>query len=895
MSARSFAFASIPAAGPSPLARGLVRRSRLLERLQRAAEGPVTLLSAPAGSGKTLLVGSWLRHGQSPGPVAWVSVERDERDPTRFWSMVIEGLVVSGAGEGLEAPVPAPEAGQDELVGRLLEWLWGLREPVVLVLDDLHHLKAPEARRGLQQLLGRAPPQLRVILISRRDPRLGLHRRRVAGELTEIRAAELEFTLDEAGELLRMAGVELGEPDLALLRDRTEGWAAGLRLAAMWLAGRADAGRFVAEFSGSERTVAEYLLGEVLDSQPAEVREMLLRTCVLERVNGDLANLLSGREDGEWLLQELEEANAFVVALDTQRSWFRYHQLFADLLRLQLRREAPGEVLGLHRQAAGWYAAHGLVVDAIRHAQLGEDWTLAAGLLVEHWFSLYLDGKEATVGGLLAGLPAELVQRDAELATTLAAHWLTVGRWEEADAYLALAEAGAATVPGARRRRFESMLAVVQLYRGRKRGDIEAVLERASAILSPADGDGWLEVVDNHDQQAMTLLSLGIAELWTLRLEEAERDLRQGRALAHQIARPYVAVGCLGHLAITVTLRGRMPEGERRALEAVAIAERLGWSDDPIVAAAYTLLGVVAYNRHRLEEGERWLDRGDQVLLEAPEPALGVALRFLRGQLRLSQGRSLEACELFGEAERLHRRLRAPHFLAQAFTAWQLRARLALDDTPYVRTALAEAGEDADANPEWLIAQARLHLRDGAPQMASRTVAPVLDHALFLPTAELEIEASLLDAVAHDQLGEAEAAQTAVEKALELAQPEGRIRVVTDGGDRVRDLLARHPRHRTAHPSFLVEVLDHFADSSPMQHGDPWAGLVQPLSERELAVLRYLPSNLTASEIGVELFLSVHTVKTYMRSMYAKLGVHRRSEAVQRARELGLLAPSPPR
>jgi LuxR family maltose regulon positive regulatory protein len=241
MSARPLAFTSPSGAAPSPLARGLVGRPRLLERLQSGTEGPVTLLSAPAGSGKTLLVGSWLRDGQPPGPVAWVSVERDEQDATRFWSMVIRGLAASGTevGEALEALVPTPETGQDELLGRLLEWLQGLRAPIVLVPDDLHHHKALDARRGLQQLLGRAPPQLRMVLISRRDPRLGLHRRRVAGELTEIRAAELEFTIDEASELLRLAGVELSDRDVALLRERTVGWAAGLRLAVMRLVGQA--------------------------------------------------------------------------------------------------------------------------------------------------------------------------------------------------------------------------------------------------------------------------------------------------------------------------------------------------------------------------------------------------------------------------------------------------------------------------------------------------------------------------------------------------------------------------------------------------------------------------------------------------------------------------------
>ena len=332
-----------------------------------------------------MLVASWLRDADG---VAWVGVDRGETDATRFWNAVAEALRASGVvddGDPLATLTPAPAGGQEEFLERLLDGLDALPRPVVLVVDDLHELHSPEALDGLEQLLGATPAQLRTIILSRRDPKLGLHRLRLAGELLEIRAADLHFSPEETAELLAAAGLAVDADDVGRLHERTEGWAAGLRLAALSL-GRHDApARFVAEFSGSERTVADYLLEEVLSSQPPEVRSLLLRTCILERVSGPLADHMTGRSDGTRILHELEDANALVVAVDVAREWFRYHHLLADLLRLELRRGAPAQIPRLHRLAAEWHAEHGDAVEAIRHAQLAGDWELAGELLGRHW------------------------------------------------------------------------------------------------------------------------------------------------------------------------------------------------------------------------------------------------------------------------------------------------------------------------------------------------------------------------------------------------------------------------------------------------------------------------------------------------------------------------------
>src|SRR6185312_8561549 len=322
---------------------GVVPRPGLSGRLGASAR--VTVLSAPPGSGKTVLLRSWMAEPGRAGRVAWVAVGRGERDPQRFWLSVLGALRGTSAGSGLVRELTAaPGLDGWTVVERLLKDLAPLADRLWLVIDDVHELGSAEALAQLELLVMRAPPELRFVLATRHDLRLGLHRLRLEGELAEIRADDLRFSLAEAGELLAAAGVALPGPALAMLHARAEGWAAGLRLAALSLAGHEDPERFAAEFSGSERTVAEYLLAEVLERQPDEVRRLLLRTSVLERVSGPLADALTGGSGGEQILQELEQANAFVVSLDVARSWFRYHHLFADLLQLELRRTAPGEV-----------------------------------------------------------------------------------------------------------------------------------------------------------------------------------------------------------------------------------------------------------------------------------------------------------------------------------------------------------------------------------------------------------------------------------------------------------------------------------------------------------------------------------------------------------------------
>jgi LuxR family maltose regulon positive regulatory protein len=441
-----------PARAGEPGRLGVVGRCGLFERLGRA--GRVTVVSAPAGSGKTVLLRSWIGAAGLAGRAGWVRVQGQERDPRRFW-VSVAGALRDAAGAARVRPVPAaPDLDGWAIAGRLLEDLGRLPERVWLVIDDVHELRSAEALRQLELLVLRAPPELRFLLATRQDLRLGLHGLRLEGELTEIRAADLGFTLEEARALLDGAGVRLPEWALALLVERTEGWAAGLRLAAQSLAGHPDPERAAAEFCGSERTVADYLVAEVLERLDEQARRLLLRTSVLEWVPGALADVLTGSPGAERILQDLEQAGAFVVSLNMRRSVFRYHRLFAELLQLELRRTEPALIPELHTAAAGWFADHGHPVEAIRHAQAAQDWNRAARLLSDQWLRLVLGGQGGIAREFLARFPAGFAA-DPELAALRGADELDGESLERAARYLMLAGHRSASVPEERR---ESMI-----------------------------------------------------------------------------------------------------------------------------------------------------------------------------------------------------------------------------------------------------------------------------------------------------------------------------------------------------------------------------------------------------------------------------------------------------
>jgi LuxR family transcriptional regulator, maltose regulon positive regulatory protein len=870
-------------AGPG--AGGSVSRPRLFELLGASAR--VTVVSASPGSGKTVLLRSWISQAGAAGSAAWMTVRRGERDPQQFWLSVLGALRQTAPGLVLVQPLTAaPDLDGWAITERLLTDLAPLRDRIDLVIDDLHELEPAEAHRQLELLMMRAPEELRFVLATRHNMRLGLHRLRLKGELAEIREPDLRFTVAEAEEMFDAAGVKL--PDPALLVERTEGWAAGLRLAALSLAGHPDPGRFVEEFSGTERTVAEYLLAEVLDRQPEPVRRLLLRTSVLERVNGELADLLTGDIGGERVLQDLEQANAFVVSLDARRSWFRYHHLFADLLQLELRRTAPGEVTALHRAAASWFAEHGYPVDAVRHAQSARDWRLAARLLADNWYSLQLDGQAATTHQLLAGFPAGTRATDAELATLAAADELAYGTLEAAERYLGLAQRGMASVPDARRAQVQLLLGITRLVLARQRWNVQAVAEEARQLQALAEAPDAAQPSLGEDLRALALISLGSTEFWAAG-EDPERHLETGIALARRIGRPFLEFTGLAYQTAAGIYQS-FTRATERGRQAVELAQRHGWADEPAAGLAYEILGAMLAWQMRPEEAEPWVQRAERVLRAETEPAAVLGMHRARGVLELARGRDADALAAFQAAERVGGRLTAPHMLLTPTRALLLYTLVRLGDVERAEQTLSGLGEHERDHGEMRIAAAVLRLAQDDPRAAMAAVAPVLDGSTPVVWPAWLVEAFLLEAIAWDALGDPGAADRALERALDLAEPNGALLWFLLHP--VPGLLQRHTRHHTAHPALIADIVSVLAGRAPAPPAGP-PPLLEPLRDSEIRVLRYLPTNLPAPQIASELYVSHNTVRTHMRHLYAKLGTHSRADTVARARALGLLAPSP--
>jgi LuxR family maltose regulon positive regulatory protein len=866
----------------------LIDRSDLLAALDRAAAQKVTVISAPAGSGKTSLLRAWADRPDQRRRLAIVPVQRDEQDAQQFWLALLDAVRHACALAGRAGPSAAtPDFNASAMVDRVLSELADAPGDLTLVIDDLHELAAPEALAQLTRLLANLPPHVHAMLTTRHDLRLRLHQLRLAGELAEIRAADLRFSERETRLLLDASGITLSEAGAARLHQRTEGWAAGLRLAAISLAGHPDPERFVAEFSGSERTVAEYLIAEMLERQPADVQDLLLRTSLLDRVNGELADVLTGRAGSERILLELADANAFVVPLDPGRAWFRYHHLFGDLLRLELRRTLSEEVPELHRRAAGWFIRQGQVVDAIRHTQAAGDWPGAAALLADHSFSLTLDGQAQTMQALVRAFPPD--QDHPELALVRAAGDLVTGHLDEMTAHLAVAETYAATAPPARQRRLQVAIASLKLSLARRRGHLAGVIEQARFLASPVTGRSHEDIALGSDLRAVALMNLGTVEAWTLGIPDAERHLRQGAVLAREIGRPYLEVGCLAQLGFASKIHP-FAAAQRRCREAIALAERYGWGAEPVIAPALVTLGGTMVWLGEFDEGERWLRRTARALQTDTGPDIMLLLHQTTGILHACRGRRLEALEEFSAAEQLRWQLEGSHALASQVTGWLLATQARLGRPGEARAALAAVDDERAGSGEIRNACAVICLAEGDPAGALGALQHVLDGTAPVIGYVTVVEAHLLAGLAHRELGDQRAANQAAERALALAESD-RL-VLPFAMTFSAELLEALPRRQTAHAALLTDILDILHGSSAAAGNQPPLLDAEELSPGELRVLRYLPSNLSRPQIAGELSVSLNTVSTHLRSIYAKLQVRDRSSAVQRARELRLLAGS---
>jgi LuxR family transcriptional regulator, maltose regulon positive regulatory protein len=877
-----------PISRDDPVARGLLDREDLLQMLDRAVTKRVTVVSAPPGSGKTSLLRAWARRSTGLRRVAFVSVDRDQQDAQRFWLAVLGATYRATSAVGAETqPVATASLDADELVDRVLSELAEQVEPVVLVIDDAHELRSAGALRQLEHLLAVLPSSARVVLSSRRDPPIRLHQLRLVDEVTEIRAGDLRFTERETRELLAGSGISLSDGGAAALYERTEGWAAGLRLALISLTGNSDPEHFVAEFSGTDRAIGEYLMAEMLERQPGEVQSMLLRTSLLDRVNGELADLLAGRLGSERMLLELEDANAFVVSLDAQRTWFRYHQLLVDFLRLELRRRLAGEIPGLHRRAAQWFADHGEAVVAVRHMLAAGDWQDAARQLADHLFSLTLDGQEGAIAVLLQSFPEGASADHPELALAHAAVQLAQGRLEEAAVQLALAESHVQSTPPARRRRLAVAVASLRLALARRSGHFTEVIEQVNLLDASIADESTEPAAMGSELRGVALMNLGIVERWSRRFDDAERHLSEGAELAQTIGRPYLEVACRAHLGFPSTLVS-LASARERGRQAVALAERYGLRDRPILAPALGALAFWSIWMGEFDEGESALRRAWEVAEPRGDPAAALLLHIVAGQLHAARGQHQAALAEFEAAARAQSLLTGVHALATPVFGWLAATQARLGMLDEARATLAGFSAEPGRMGGIYNARAVIYTAEGDPAGALDILRDLPDITPPTGPGFTLVESHLLAGIAHLSLGDRDAAAASAEAALAAAEPDRLIFpfVVTDSAE----LLDTLPRHDTAHGALLADIVDALQGGSVARTNRGPPPQSEELSPSELRVLRYLPTNLTRPEIAGELYVSVHTVNTHIHHIYSKLGAHDRSSAVRRARELRLLS-----
>jgi LuxR family maltose regulon positive regulatory protein len=815
-------------------------------------------------------------------------VRRNQQDSQQFWLAVLSAILQAagtpGEGEQLAA---TPDFNEAAISERVLSELAAHHDRTFLVIDDLHELTSPEALLQLTRLLEKLPQHVHAILATRRDLPLRLHKLRLAGELADIRAADLRFTQRETHQFLEASGIALSEAGVARLHQRAEGWAAGLRLAAMSLASSPDPERFVAEFSGSSRTVAEYLLAEMLECQPPEVQQLLLRTALLDRVNGELADLLTGHPGSERILLDLEDANAFVVSLDPARTWFRYHHLFADLLRLELRRRLPEELPALHRLAAKWLNGHGEIVDAIRHTQAAGDWSDAARLLADHSFGLTLDGQAQTIESLLRAFPPGAVTEGPDLPLARATSDLAQGRLDEAAAHLTVAETAIISTPPDRKHRLGVAIAALKLSLARKRGHLAGVVEQVRFLASPITGQSDEDIALDSDLRAVALMNLGIVEAWSLGNQDSERHLQEGADLARTIGRPYLEVACLAELAFASKIEP-FATTQRRSREAIALAEQHGWGAEPVISPALVNLAGALIWTGEFDEGDHWLQRTAHALEADTGPTMRLLLHMGTGMVLSGRRRQREALAEYSAAEHLQAQLEGSHALAHQLAGWRLATQARLGQLSEARASLAALDAETAGSAEIGNARAAICLAEGDPAPALAAVRDVLTGAAPAIGYVTVVEAHLLAALAHRELGDHRAATAAAERALALAEADRLILPFAMTGS--LEVLEAMPRHETAHAALLADILDVMRGSSVAPGHEPSLAEIEQLSPSELRVLRYLPTNLSRPEIASELSVSVNTVNTHIRNIYAKLQAQDRSSAVQRARQMRLLS-----
>jgi LuxR family maltose regulon positive regulatory protein len=884
-----------------PIRSEVVSRPRLVERLDAVRHGRLTLLSAPAGFGKTTLLSEWA--AQLPDRAAWLSLDKEDNDQARFWTYVVAALQTVHTGLGQDAlqllQAPQQPATQAILTG-LLNQVTALPQRVILVLDDYHLISDPAIHEGIAFLLEHLPPQMHLVISTRADPPLPIHRLRARGQLTELRSDNLRFTADEAAAFLTAAmGLALAREDVEALEARTEGWVVGLQLAALSLQGRADAHEFVTAFSGGHHYVLEYLTEEVMRRQPEPVQSFLMQTSILNRLCGPLCDAVRfgkaqsppGRNDGEAMLAHLRQRNLFILPLDDEHHWHRYHHLFADLLGNLLRKEWPPEsIRELHLRACDWYEQNGWTAEAVNHALVANDFQRTARLIEDNSLAMVSRGELTTLLRWIEALPEDVALSRPWLCIHQAWPLTLANRADAAEPLLQQIERQVPLEdPSPEGQEILAHVAAMRAMTAMMRGDMSQAIElahRAGELLPP----------DNVIPRNTTLYTLASAYYAQGELRKAEQTQAQVLELGRAADNAWMVVRTLCDLADLEMIQGGLQGAADLCYEALQQAEERGARQFGIGGYALVQLGEIFYKRNDLVAAHDHASEGVNLMEGWERP-----YEIVRGhttlatilQARDDAGGAREALQ---HAEAI--RSQHPNYpkLSSLVDGCQIRLCLAQEGPGEaarlaIGMQLGQAGAPIFREQEQMIL-ARVFLAQQKSQEALSLLARLADKTEAGGRFGRWIEILCLQAVAQQAQGDTAGAQAALEKGLALGEAEGYVRAFVDGGAPMAGLLRQAATHGIA-PDYVSKLLAAFeaegVESVPAPSPAGTPPLVEPLTPRELEVLQLLGEGRSNREIAEALVITVNGVKKHTSNIYGKLGVHSRTQAVVRAQELGLL------
>jgi LuxR family maltose regulon positive regulatory protein len=875
----------------------LISRPRLIKHLEDGLSRKLTLVSSPAGFGKTTLLSEWIHKcGQ---PVAWITLDQGDNDPSRFLKYFITALQKNEGeiGEGILSALQSSQPPKsDILLTGLLNEITEMTQPIVIVLDDYHVITEPTIQEMLTFILENQPPQMHLVISSRADPPWPLARLRVHGELAEIRTRDLRFTTDEAATFLNnVMGLKLSPQEVASLEGLTEGWIAGLQMAALSMRGRKDVSGFIESFSGSHRFILDYLVEEVLDQQSRTIQEFLLKTSILESLSGPLCDAVADREDSQIILTQLEQANLFLIPLDDERCWYRYHHLFADLLRIRLEHTQPEHTPTLHRRASEWFEQNGLIAEAVNHSLVANDFERVVRLFAGNTLAMIYHGESRTLVSWLEALPDEVVRSQPWFSI---AHAWTLAYAGEFDAIETLLKETEKVLVGfdelvlseVEYQRIVGHIAIIRSYTAARRGDSSRAAKQACKALQYLPADDLME-------RGYILTLLGAVLRISGDFNAATEASTKAIAISQATGDSQLSAVVLCDQAALHYSQGQLHKAAAICRDAEQISDKYAGQSGrplPVMGYAYIRLSAVLREWNDLETATGYAREGLELCKQWGQADFLVYSYIEVAKVLQAIGDMDGALDAIQTGKRIASNV-SPwpgfHVATQQARLWLVQGKLE-DVTRWVQ--VSGLRNDDSLSFQYLfryIVLARVLIAQGVFDEAAGLLSRLLEVAEKARAMGCMIEILILQALALQAQGKIDHALTSLERALVSAEPEGYVRTFIDEGSSMGKLL-----QQTTAPGVAVGYVGKLLTAlkketkSKRQLGEGFsASIVEPLSERELEVLRLLKTHLSSTGIAEELTISANTVRTHIKSIYSKLNVHNRQDALQRAQKLELI------